>query len=237
MTSEQYAAALPKGIGQNYWHVARNRILWKVLRPTLRPSSCVLDVGCGPGIVVDFLRRRGVDCYGTDLGVPEPETAEVAPFLYLGQDAFTLDVSFRERVDIVLLMDVLEHLPEPERFLEQTLEAFPQLHTLHVTVPARMEIWSNYDEYYGHYRRYTLESLAELAARTGLHVKESSYAFHGLYAAARALKLVSSRRSTTIAAPSLPFAHQLLGAAFEVEHRVLPRALPGSSIVARLERP
>jgi SAM-dependent methyltransferase len=236
MSEEQYAAALPQGIGRNYWHVARNRILWNKLQRTLRPSSCVLDVGCGPGIVVDFLRRKGVDCFGSDLGTPVPESAAVAPYLYLGQDAFQLDASFRERVDTLLLMDVLEHLPEPQEFLRTATSAFPNLAAIHVTVPARMEIWSNYDEYFGHFRRYSLASVAELATLSGLRVAESGYAFHGLYAAARAAKLVSNRRSTKLAAPGLPLAHSILGAMFELEHRVLPAGLKGSSIFALLTK-
>jgi hypothetical protein len=236
MSSEQFAASHPQGIGQDYWHVARNRILWNRLKHTLRPESQVMDIGCGPGIVVDFLRRKGVRCFGSDLGTPTPETPEVAPYLYLGQSAFELDGAIRERTDTLLFMDVLEHLPDPASFLRESLQAFPRVTTVHLTVPARMEIWSNYDEYFGHFRRYTLPLVAELAADAGLVVGDSAYAFHGLFLAACVSLKLSPKRKTQLSAPTAPLAHALLGALLELEQRLLPNALWGSSIFATLRR-
>lgn len=233
-SAEQYAASHPRGIGRHYWHRARNRILWSKLERTLRPTSQVLDVGCGSGIVVDFLRQKGVTAFGADVGAPEPETAEVAPHLFLGQDAFALDPALRDRIDHVLLMDVLEHLEEPEAFLGQCLRAFPKLVAIHVTVPARMEIWSNYDEYFKHFRRYTRETLTAMAGRADLEVAEIGYAFHGLYAAARAMKLLARQRWVKQTPPGAVRAHDALGKLFELEHHILPKGLKGSSIFALL---
>ena len=234
LQAEQYAAAYPPGIGRHYWHVARNKMLWKRLASTLRPGSVVLDIGCGPGILVEFLRDQDVDCQGSDLGQPIPESSRVAPHLHLGTDAFELDAALREKVDTILLMDVLEHLGEPSAFLVRCREAFPNLRTIHLTVPARMEIWSNYDEYFGHFRRYTRSALREVAQAADLQVEGSSYAFHGLYAAARAVGLISKKRATKLAAPGAPPVHSVLGALFAAEDRVLPTWMKGSSIFAQL---
>jgi SAM-dependent methyltransferase len=236
MSAEQYSASHPPGIGRSYWHVARNRILWTKVRPSLRAGSRVLDIGCGPGIVVQYLRGRGVDCFGSDLGTPAPEEASVTPYLHLGQSAFELDPGFRAGVDILLLMDVLEHLPEPAAFLRQCTDAFPNVRAVHLTVPARMEIWSNYDEYFGHFRRYTRSMVRELGSAAGYRVSDVGYAFHGLYAAARVAKLITDSRNTKLSAPSVPLVHSLLGMAFELEQRVLPASAKGSSIFATLER-
>src|ERR1051325_3501464 len=69
-TDEQYANPYPPGIERSYWHRARNRILLRRLAPVLAPRARILDIGCGPGIVVDHLRREGLDCAGVDLGTP-----------------------------------------------------------------------------------------------------------------------------------------------------------------------
>jgi len=236
MSEEQYSASHPPGIGRSYWHVARNRILWTKIRGSLQPGSRVLDVGCGPGIVVSYLRERGVECFGSDLGSPTPEALGVSPYLYLDQSAFELEPALRASIDIVLLMDVLEHLPEPAAFLRQCSEAFPRVRTVHLTVPARMEIWSNYDEYFGHFRRYTRSMVRELASAAGYRVTDVGYAFHGLYAAARVAKLIAGSRNTQLRAPSVPLVHSILGMAFELEQRVLPAGAKGSSIFATLER-
>jgi SAM-dependent methyltransferase len=236
MSSDQYSMSHPKGIGRFYWHVARNTILLKEIEPFLDESATVLDIGAGPGVVVDFLRSKGVNCFGVDVGTPEPDSERVAPFLFLGQSAFDLDDEFRQQVRVVLLMDVLEHLPEPERFLQECQEAFPNVSTLAITVPTGPEIWSNYDEYYGHFRRYTLDSIADLTERSGLKLVKSAYFFHALYWAALFMKRTSKPRAVRILVPRWPSLHAILGRAFVAEARVIPDTARGSSAFAILQR-
>jgi SAM-dependent methyltransferase len=236
-TDEQYANPYPPGIEHSYWHRARNRILLRRLAPVLAPGARLLDIGCGPGIVVDHLRRAGLDCAGVDLGTPPPATAEVAPHLRLGVSAFELPAAEREGISALLLMDVLEHLPEPAAFLAECRRAFPAAKHVFVTLPARMEIWSSYDEYYGHYRRYALEDLPALVAETDLRVVRSGYFFHALYAAARVVSLATKKRSHVVTAPRLRLAHALLGRLFEAEEALVPAGAPGSSLYALLEAP
>jgi SAM-dependent methyltransferase len=236
-TDEQYAHPYPPGIEHSYWNQARNRILLRRLLPVLAPGARILDIGCGPGIVVDHLRRAGLDCAGVDLGTPTPATPEVAPHLRLGVSAFDLPAAEREAISALLLMDVLEHLPEPEGFLAECRRAFPAAKHVFVTLPARMEIWSTYDEYYGHYRRYALEDLPALVARTDLRVVRSRYFFHALYAAARVVGLATKKRSHVVTAPRLRAAHALLGQIFAAEETLMPASAPGSSLYALLAAP
>jgi SAM-dependent methyltransferase len=235
-TAEQYAEPYPPGIENHYWYRARNRILLRKLRPLLGPDTRALDVGCGPGVVVDHLRRAGLDCIGVDPGSPAPATEAVAPFLRLGTSAFDLPAALRDGFSLLLLMDVLEHLADPIAFLRECRRAFPNARHLFVTLPARMEIWSAYDEHYGHHRRYTRAAAVQLAAAAGLRAVASGYFFHALYAAARVALLAgrSKTRRRRMSAPKLERAHQALGRLFDIEEAVLPAALPGSSLYALL---
>lgn len=92
----------------------------------LDPAS-TLDVGCGEGYVLDALRRRGVggSLHGVDLSAQAIERARAR----LGDDvelqvadATALGDGGR-RFDLVLSLEVLEHVPGPERVL-------PVLHQL-----------------------------------------------------------------------------------------------------------
>jgi SAM-dependent methyltransferase len=234
-TDEQYANPYPPGIEHHYWHLARNRILLRKLRPVMGPDTKVLDIGCGPGIVVDHLRRSGIDAFGVDLGSPRPATDRVASFLSLGMSAFALPASLRESVSILLLMDVLEHLPEPVAFLRECRRSFSGTRHVFVTLPARMELWSSYDEYYGHHRRYTLEALPEIASRADLRLLRSGYFFHSLYAAARVVLMGRTPRSHRVSTPSPRFAHAILGRLLAIEEAIVPRRVPGSSLYALFE--
>jgi SAM-dependent methyltransferase len=235
--AEQYASPYPPGIESHFWHQARNRIVLRKLRSVLQPGGKVLDIGCGPGVVVDHLRRAGVDCSGVDPGSPRPATSDVAPFLSLGVSAFDLPAAVRNSYSMVMLMDVLEHLEEPLDFLRDCGRAFPAATHIFITLPARMEIWSSYDEYYGHYRRYTLESFRALATEAHLRVREAGYFFHALYAATWIALLGSKKRSHVLAKPTVPRVHALLGNLMNLEERLIPGTIPGSSMYALLERP
>ena len=46
-----------------------------------------------------------------------------------------------------------------------------------ITVPARQEVWSNYDEYYGHYRRYDLAKLRATITSIGFIPSELGYLY------------------------------------------------------------
>lgn len=227
-TDEQYARPFPPGIDAHYWHRARNRIIWRKLRPLVRPTSVVLDIGCGPGIAVDFLRRRGIECRGVDTGHPPMVVPRVAPHLVLGADAFELPD--RETYDVLMMLDVLEHIAEPRAFLGRARERFPNARYLLVTLPARMELWSNYDEYYGHELRYTRESVGALEGAWRL--VDAGYFFHALYLAARASMLVSRRRGLDMKSPSRRALHGALGWLFDREEALAPSRLVGSSLWA-----
>jgi hypothetical protein len=56
-----------------------------------------------------------------------------------------------------LLCDVMEDLPEPIAFLDKVRMSLPALERVLLTVPARQELWSNWDQHHGHFRRYDLQ--------------------------------------------------------------------------------
>jgi hypothetical protein len=228
----QNANASPPGIEWLYWHRARNRILYRKLRPYLVPGEPVLEIGCASGTVVAYLREQGVACEGVDLATRGYVVPSARPHVRLGVDAFADPPERRAAVGAILLLDVLEHLPEPGEFLARCDESFPAAHHVLVTVPARTELWSNYDVYYGHYKRYSLDSLSELRAPASFDLVDSGYFFHALYWAARAAKLFSTERPIVNRAPSLRGVHDVIGRILDWEERAARRSWPGSSLFA-----
>jgi hypothetical protein len=111
---------------------------------------------------------------------------------------------------------------------------FPMLERILLTVPARMELWSNYDVYYGHFLRYDKRDMALLIERAGLDIIRLKYFFVGLYPIMWVLARVIRRRSLATPPPSdgTSWIHALVGLAFTVEER-LPflGSLPGTSLL------
>ena len=234
-TAEQYDSIYPAGIEDFYWHRARNRIVTRKLRGRVSAGDAILDLGCGSGVLVAHLRKAGFDCEGADLGQPANLTPGAEGHLHLATDAFSMPSKYRDRISAILLMDVIEHLPEPSQFLQRCREAFVNTRLVFVTVPACMDIWSNYDEYNGHYRRYSLESLRALSV-PGFAMEEGGYFFHTLYWAARIQKKFVRGRPTTLKAPRVRALHDWAGRALDWEERAFPKTSLGSSLYAIYSR-
>ena len=77
----------------------------------------VLDVGCGPGFFAEQLVAKGCRVTGVDQFPPADPTAFEEFLLWDDTEPFPdLDLSL---YDVVLLLDVIEHLREPEELLDR----------------------------------------------------------------------------------------------------------------------
>ena len=227
----QYSEAYPEGIQNHFWHLARNRLVAATLLNALPSVGRVLEIGCGPAIVLRHLRASNMDCWGCDLGRPIVP-AECTEHVFLQQDCLRLDPEFRRSVDALLLLDVLEHIEDDSEFLRAIGDGFPNSRALITTVPARPELWSNYDEHYGHFRRYTRDSLAAALAAGGFTLLHQRYFFQELYLPMLLTARMPNQRSTTIPAPSRLGMHKLLARISSVCASTLPSGLPGTSLIA-----
>ena len=86
-----------------------------------RPGGNVLDVGCGQGYVARELVHKGCHVTGLDQFAPDKDSevgGEDIEFIRWNLDAreFPVDVS---RFDQVLMLDIIEHLRDPENFMEE----------------------------------------------------------------------------------------------------------------------
>jgi hypothetical protein len=227
-----YDKAYPDGIERHYWHRARNIVIARALRREgLGAGARLLEIGCGRGLVTAALRDVGFDCHGVELAdaIPPPR---VAPYVRTKTSFEDLPPAVRREVRGALLLDVLEHIEDPIDFLERIRSALPSLEVLLLTVPARRELWSRWDEFYGHRCRYDRPSLeGELTrARYAVHVCE--YFFHGLYPAALAINALGRARSTDVVAPPESLIHRAVGRWFALESAALPGFVPGTSLIA-----
>ena len=77
----------------------------------IRPQR-VLDAGCALGLLVETLRDRGIDAYGIDISAFAIEQVHqpIKPFCRQG----SVTEPFAERYDLIVWIEVLEHMSAPE---------------------------------------------------------------------------------------------------------------------------
>lgn len=138
-----------------WWHRARQTIVTTLLRrhlPEGVPSRRVLDVGCGAGATSLVLREFGT-VLGVDFGVEAATAARGRGLQSACMDAGHLGVR-DESFDIVVALDVLEHLDDDVAAARELRRVLKPGGLLLVTVPAYRWLWSDHDVALGHRRRY-----------------------------------------------------------------------------------
>ena len=234
---EKFGLAYPPNIENHYWTLARNCIIERQMKAANIAKSNILEIGCGRGIVVNWLRKKGYNCWGVELAHESPIDS-VKEYVFAGQDASKLPSKLRRSFSTILLLDLIEHLPDTVTFLSEIVDSFPNTTHLIITVPARKELWSNYDEYYQHFRRYDMEMLQNtIEAINNCRILDLRYFFHLLYLPARlTLSLLQRRPVQTKAPPNMlrPI-HYLLSKLLMLDYLLFPKEFYGTSIICCAE--
>jgi SAM-dependent methyltransferase len=198
-----YAASYAALYRGHWWWRARERmLLQEVERVAGGRRLRVLDAGCGAGLFFDALQRFG-DVEGVE--ADQRLVAQAGRWrdrIVVGSldDGFTPSRPY----DLVLLLDVLEHLADPEGALRRARAIATPEATLIVTVPALRALWTSHDTLNAHRRRYRRGELRDALARTGWHAVTLQYLFASLVVPKLLVRCVEAISRPTPAAPRIP---------------------------------
>jgi SAM-dependent methyltransferase len=173
------------------WETARFELYRDVLERAdlLSPGTDVLDIGAGDGWFARALAAAhpGTRVFGFDSGYT-PATLPPP-----GSNVRFVVAPPPEPFDVVLLLDVLEHVADDERFLSHVVESSLRRggHIL-VSVPAWPALFSSHDVRLRHERRYRPSRAREVIRRAGLTGVRSGGAFPSLLPV-RALQVAIER--------------------------------------------
>lgn len=175
-----YGQAYKRLYREHWWWRSREEFLIRVIQGLCLPANPnILDLGCGDGLFFDRLAEFGGTIEGleSDPSLVSRETAERYR-IHIGP----LDRTFGpiKRYTLILMLDVLEHLQNPEESLKQAVELLEPGGRLVLTVPAFRCLWTNHDDMNHHYTRYTKRSLTTVAKTANLRIDRCQYFFHWL---------------------------------------------------------
>lgn len=165
-------------LGKTYWWLAgKYRILADVVARSFKPKSpraMVLDLGCGPGNLLDFLRPHG-EPFGSDFSTDALRFCRGRGYGRIFRaDFHTLPIR-SESFDLVTAIDVLEHLADDRKAIVELHRIMRPGGLLIVSVPAFQFLWGDHDTIYGHHRRYTTGEVRERLEAAGFQMKKLSY--------------------------------------------------------------
>jgi len=214
-------AGLIKGdIAHHWYYRAKLAALHRITRD-LDPAS-LLDVGAGLGFYARAMLTGTTIAQATcvDSGYQDDHDETIADKKLM----FRRQID-RSDADLVLMMDVLEHVPDDVGLVaEYAAKVRPGTHFV-VTVPAFMWLWSGHDVFLEHYRRYTLRQIEHTLRAGGLRIERGCYFYGAL------LPLVAASR---IGGRLLHGGRQAAGSQMR-DHGAVMNALFGT--VCRVELP
>lgn len=163
---------LGAAVNTHWYYQSKLAALRRALR-RIQPIH-ILDVGAGSG----FFSKALLHNPGTEsaLCVDVNYTSERTEFVAGKPMRFRRSVE-RADADLVLLMDVLEHVADDRALVREYISKTPPQTQFFISVPAFQWLWSDHDIYLGHQRRYTLRNATQMIESTGLRVISASYFF------------------------------------------------------------
>ncbi len=205
------------------------------------PPGPLVDVGAGSGFFSRKLLESGLaleaTCVDPGYDADHDEQHAGRPLRFRRALAGT-------HANLVLFMDVLEHVPDDVGLVREYLDRLAPGTRVLVTVPAFRWLWSGHDVFLEHYRRYTLGGLTQVLRDAGLRMELGCYYYGSvlpLVAAQRLGRRMMGERGQEPRSdmrPFSPLANALLGAACRAELALFRHnRVAGLSVFARAIKP
>lgn len=178
---------LGENIGRHWYYQSKAQAMTRLLTET-SPTS-ILDVGAGSGFFSEYLLQHSSakEAWCVDISYENDSDVSIS-----GKP-----VHYRRHIDsvdanLVLLMDVLEHVDDDVGLLKEYANKVPSGARFLISVPAFKFLWSGHDVFLEHKRRYRLDQIEDVARHSGLKVKHGTYYFGAVFPIAAAIRLTNN---------------------------------------------
>ncbi|MFC4243500.1 class I SAM-dependent methyltransferase [Gryllotalpicola reticulitermitis] len=230
---------------QYWWYTVRSELLERVFRRYVPIGGRVLDVGSADAPSSAWMgalankTSMDLDPRGLDL-----EAGDVV--------GSVTDIPFADQTfDVVSAFDVIEHVVDEHRALDEIYRLLKPGGYLLMAVPTYQWAWSSHDVASGHVRRYVKGRAIDALVRSGFNVVRTTYAFAGVFPffAAERLgrkltdaithKSYTDENAVPVLPQPSPWQNRLLLGASRLDAALIARTdLPfGSSFFAAAQKP
>lgn len=223
----------------HWWYQSRRLIMEHLFWNKVQNKKLtVLSIGCSTGQELLHIRQFA-DVTGIDIDAQAVKACQKRGIKALHGDIQRYDFQ-GEKFDIIVAMDVLEHIEDDYGTLKKMYDLLKPQGKLLVTVPAFQFLWSQHDETgdFPHVRRYTFSSLKKLLNSQKLSINLLSYYNFFLFPVAFITKKIMNAPIDTQLKPLPYLLHTIFKTVFSCERFFLPYiSFPwGVSLVALCQK-
>ena len=182
----------------SFWFRSRNRLVIQLIRRHFSQARSLLEIGCGTGFVLAGVNEAmpEVRLVGSDL---HPAGLAFAAQRVPGAELYQVDarrIPFDSEFDVVIALDVLEHVEQDDRVLTELLKALKPGGVAIIAVPQHPWLWNASDDFAHHKRRYRRPELQIKLRRAGFELLQTT-SFVSLLLPLMALSRAIQRRRRT----------------------------------------
>ena len=174
-------------INEHWYYVSKGRAMRDFLSG--ESVSEVLDVGAGSGIFSRQLLDNDIAQVSTCV---DPYYEEAREELHNGKKIRFVKTLDKTTQDLVIMMDVLEHVEDDVALLKQYCDSMEKGAKVFITVPAFQFMWSGHDVFLEHFRRYTIKQIERAVLDAGLKPIKSRYYFASLFPIVALIRLAKT---------------------------------------------
>tara|TARA_Y100000768_G_C23980353_1_gene685417 strand:+ start:123 stop:806 length:684 start_codon:yes stop_codon:yes gene_type:complete len=150
-------------------HNYNSYVFNKIFKKGLNQNT--LDFGCGYGTLISYLKTKfNLEIIGFEINPDAIEKLNTKKINLIN----SLDEN-KERFDQVVSLNVLEHIENDQKTIEDINHLLKDNGMLVLYLPHSMKIWTELDELVGHYRRYTKKDLFTKLENANFEIQSWEY--------------------------------------------------------------
>jgi len=157
---------------KNWWFRSKKKLIIWALHHYFPQSKNFLEVGCGTGFILSGIQEAFPDLSlsGGELFM---EGLACAAHRLPHASLFQMDsrrIPFEEEFDVVGAFDMLEHIQDDQTVLFEIFKAIKRGGGVLLTVPQHPFLWSEWDQWAFHKRRYTSRGIIRKVEKAGFRL-------------------------------------------------------------------
>ncbi len=229
------------------WELSRAKSILKVLKDL--DCSVIADIGSGDLYFAQEAHKLTQQkIYACDINYSDTEIVDN------GQVEMCKDINDipRNSIDLVFLLDVLEHVENENLFLQEVKHVLKDGGRMVITVPAHQFLFSEHDIFLQHFRRYSKKRLTQVLKENNMEVEGVFYFYSSLFCVrlvTKALSLIGLSRKYRPEVNSWGYSRDhlltrllisILNLDFTLNknlHSISKHSLPGLSLCATVRKP